>query len=67
MAAGRSPQRALSATFVALFLHVAFFMSFYCGLRAVGGAGFDEEELPEALVAHADGCRRRRGGVQVSV
>jgi glycosyltransferase 2 family protein len=31
-------QRALSATFVALFLHVAFFMSFYCGLRAVGGA-----------------------------
>ena len=30
-------QRALSATFAALFLHVAFFMSFYCGLRAVGG------------------------------
>jgi uncharacterized membrane protein YbhN (UPF0104 family) len=30
--------RTLSATVVAVFLHVAFFMSFYCGLRAVGGA-----------------------------
>lgn len=30
-------QRALSATGVGACMHVAFFMSFYCGLRAVGG------------------------------
>jgi len=35
---GRLWQRAFSATFVAVLLHVAFFMSFYCGLRAVGGS-----------------------------
>lgn len=30
-------RRTLSATVVGVFLHVAFFLSFYCGLRAVGG------------------------------
>lgn len=29
--------RMLSATIVAVLLHVMFFLSFYCGLRAVGG------------------------------
>ena len=31
-------RRALSATFVSTGMHAVFFMSFYCGLRAVGGA-----------------------------
>lgn len=31
-------RRMLSATVVSTGMHVAFFMSFYCGLRAVGGA-----------------------------
>jgi uncharacterized membrane protein YbhN (UPF0104 family) len=35
---GRLWRRAFSATLVAVLLHAAFFMSFYCGLRAVGGS-----------------------------
>ncbi len=31
-------KRTLSATLIGAIMHVAFFMSFYCGLRAVGGA-----------------------------
>lgn len=31
-------QRTLSATVVSTLMHTAFFLSFYCGLRAVGGA-----------------------------
>jgi uncharacterized membrane protein YbhN (UPF0104 family) len=31
-------QRTLSATVVSTGMHTAFFLSFYCGLRAVGGA-----------------------------
>jgi uncharacterized membrane protein YbhN (UPF0104 family) len=31
-------RRMLSATAVSAFMHLALFMSFYCGLRAVGGA-----------------------------
>ena len=36
--AARLWQRTLSASVVSIGMHAAFFMSFYCGLRAVGGA-----------------------------
>lgn len=36
--AARLWQRTLSAAVVSTGMHAAFFMSFYCGLRAVGGA-----------------------------